>query len=790
GVYKGVDLTYYGNQRQLEYDFRIQPGTDPGRIALGFEGADKIAVEGDGDLVLSIAGREVRQRKPFAYQEVNGAKQEVASRYVLAADNQVKFELGAYDATRPLVIDPVLAYSTYFGGTGNETSVGVAVNGAGEAYITGNTSSVNFPGSAVQGAAPNLSDVFVLKLNAAGTAVVYASYFGGDNVDLAGGIAVDSTGSAYVAGTTNSFNFPTAGTPYQAAKSGGNPLFKSADGGSNFGGGVVSGNSTGLTTANVSSIAVHPTNPSIVYAASFTGEALYKSTDGGATWAKSDAGVSDTFINEVAFSRTNSSNMYLTGCGSAASGASGLWRSTDSGATWQLTSIQGACMDTVLSDAAGVIYAGGYDGKGLWKSLDSGATWTNYVIGDLEADGTVDGFGFVVTNIVVDPTNAQVIYAGTDGGGVWKSLDGGSTWGPTTLNTPGTVGDNSMAIDPASTQTVYAVLAGQLFKTTDGGATWNGVGTPIQPGNYPTAVLLQAGTFYLGTSRTGVIKSTDGGATWSNTSLTLQNIHDLQVAPSDPNQIYAAALSSSDAFVTKLSADGSSLVYSTYLGGSAPSGQFTSDENATGIAVDANGNAYITGWTSSTDFPTQNPTQAFNGAVDAFVTKLNPSGSSLLFSTPIGGTVNALGRAIALAPDGSIYVAGNTNESDFPTVNAAQPGSGGGSDGFLLRLNPSGAAYAVGFSTYIGGAGNEQALGVATDANSNAYVAGRTNSGGLSTAGVVQPTRGGGNDGFAAKFTPAGGRAYLTYLGGNRQDFATSIAVDQSGNAYVAGYTN
>jgi hypothetical protein len=128
GIYRGIDLTYYGNQHQLEYDFVIQPGTDAKQIALGFTGADDIRVDEAGDLVLTIAGREIRQQKPYAYQEVNGAKREVSSRFALTSKNEIGFELGEYDATRPLVIDPVLVYSTYFGGAGADTSTAIAVN--------------------------------------------------------------------------------------------------------------------------------------------------------------------------------------------------------------------------------------------------------------------------------------------------------------------------------------------------------------------------------------------------------------------------------------------------------------------------------------------------------------------------------------------------------------------------------------------------------------------------------------------------------------------------------------
>src|SRR6185295_9981248 len=132
GIYPGIDLTYYGNQRQLEYDFIVKPGGDPKQIALGIEGADEIKLDDAGELVLTVNGREVRQHKPVAYQEVDGQRREISSRYILGNRNQVQFELGEYDAAKPLVIDPVLVYQTYFGGTGSESATAIAVNSAGE----------------------------------------------------------------------------------------------------------------------------------------------------------------------------------------------------------------------------------------------------------------------------------------------------------------------------------------------------------------------------------------------------------------------------------------------------------------------------------------------------------------------------------------------------------------------------------------------------------------------------------------------------------------------------------
>jgi hypothetical protein len=211
-VYAGVDMIYYGNHNQLEYDFVVQPGADPKDIKLRFAGTDEIRIDGAGNLLIRAGSEEIRQHKPVIYQEVNNARREIAGRYVLNAKREIGFEIGAYDATKPLVIDPVLAYATYFGGGLNQSSTsGIAVDSAGNAYIVGSAGPDTFP--IRNGFQTNykgeLSNAFVVKLNAAGTGTLYSSYLGGYGLDVGTAIAVDSSGSAYVTGSASSTDFPT-----------------------------------------------------------------------------------------------------------------------------------------------------------------------------------------------------------------------------------------------------------------------------------------------------------------------------------------------------------------------------------------------------------------------------------------------------------------------------------------------------------------------------------------------------------------------------------------------------
>jgi hypothetical protein len=164
-VYPGIDLVHYGNQQQLEYDFIVAPGAKPEAIRLSFEGAEGMEIDAQGDLVLHTAAGEIREHKPAVYQEIAGVRQTIAGSYLLRSENEVGFAVAQYDTSKPLVIDPVLSYSTYLGGSGSESGAGIAVDGAGNAYVTGSTSSADFP--TTPGTLPRggNQDAFVAKID-------------------------------------------------------------------------------------------------------------------------------------------------------------------------------------------------------------------------------------------------------------------------------------------------------------------------------------------------------------------------------------------------------------------------------------------------------------------------------------------------------------------------------------------------------------------------------------------------------------------------------------------------
>ncbi len=435
-VYKGIDIRFYGNQRQLEYDVIVKPGADPSKVKIAYEGIEGLRLKDNGEMevvVKNSKGEEkiaLIQHKPIIYQEIDGKRKELDGGFVILKNDKDKdvyaFKVPEYDRTRPLIIDPVLVYSTYLGGSDGDYGFGIAVDSQGNAYVTGETSSTNFPiQNAYQGTFAGLyNDVFVTKLSPSGS-LVYSTYLGGSGqYDFSYGIAVDSSGNAYVTGSTWSTDFPTTQNGFQTT------------------------------------------------------------------------------------------------------------------------------------------YGGGYN----------------------------------------------------------------------------------------------------------------------------------------------------------------------------------------DAFVTKLSPEGNSLVYSTYLGGSGM-------DVGHSIAVDSSGNAYVTGYTDSTNFPTQNAYQGSNrGDRDAFVTKLNPQGNSLVYSTYLGGSGMDVGNGIAVDSSGNAYVTGKTESTDFPTQNAYQGRYGGGTyDAFVTKLSPEGNSLV--YSTYLGGSGEDRGYGIAVDSQGNAYVTGETASANFPTQNAYQGSNGGNGDAFVTKLS-------------------------------------
>ncbi|HEY3042419.1 MAG TPA: SBBP repeat-containing protein [Vicinamibacterales bacterium] len=561
-VYPRVDLAYYGTQGQLEYDFILAPGADLKVIALRFQGADDIEVDSQGNLVLRVRGGEIRLPKPLIYQEVDGTRQEISGAYLLKDAHQVGFQVAAYDSGRPLIIDPVMVYSTYLGGSVSDRGSGIAVDTLGSAYVIGSTSSSDFPTTS---GAPDSTfngnfDVFVTKLDPSGTApLVYSTYLGGLGGDLGFGIAVDGVGNAYLTGATGSSGFPVT---------------------------------AGAFDTSISAVDVFVTKLSAA------GSLLYSTFLGGSSFDEGGGIAVDTVGSAYVTGYTSSSNFPVTAGAYDTSPNGGMdvfvtKLDPIAGAPLAYSTYLGGTVDDrgrgIAVDGAGNAYATGETRSSAFP-VTAGAYDTSY-------NGGLDGF---VTKL--DPIAGAPLVYSTYLGGTGDDFGRG------------------IAVDGAG----YAYATGQTGSSA----------FPVTAGAYDT--------------------SYNGGL---------------------------------DVFVTKLDPIANApLVYSTYLGGGG-------DDMGHGIAVDGAGDAYATGATGSSSFPTTADADdtSFNGGVrDAFVTKMNATGSALLYSTYLGGSGFDQGTGIAVEGVDA-YVTGFAN-TGFPTTAGAFDTSfnGGTDDAFVTKLSTPG----------------------------------------------------------------------------------------------------
>jgi hypothetical protein len=666
-VYPGIDLVYYGNQGgQLQYDFVVAPGAEPQAIALDV-GAGLVPAQGrpqgsplriaaDGDLVIAAKGGELRLRKPVAYQvqesttknEIRDAKIEdrrlVEARFTLDAQNRVHFALGHYDRTQPLVIDPSLLWSTFLGGSKGDAAYGIAVDSLMNVYVTGYTASSNFPtsnplsdqsvsedqfattysGSGLTGTKQN---AFVAKLswNGSSLSLVYSTYLGGSGSDSGNGIAVDSAGNAYVVGTTSSVDFPIT-----------NPLL-------------------GQTV----SIAGSPTcPPPSETTCLYSGTAL--------------AGSQNAFVAELSWDPTLNLvfSTYLGGGDESSQGIALL-----------------PVAATKSTPASENIYVTGYTSS------------PDFPISNPLTGQSVLEFG------------SPAVYSGSTLFGSQNAFVAELNWVPSTT----------------TLDLVYSTYLG-------GGSSDAAYGIAVD----------SSGTAYV------------AGTTTSVEFPTVNPIHQ-SVLENGAAETYSGSSmlgSFANAFVAALSWASAtstlSLPYSTYISG----GQDT----AYGIAVDSSKNAYITGTTASSTFPTLNALQTqLKGTANAFVAKLNPwaatAGQSLVYSTYLGGSGYDVAYAIALDSNANAYVGGYTSSANFPTENPIQKTLTGGSNAFVSELNWDPTLTLV-YSTYLG-TGGDYGYGIAVDNKGNTYVAGETHSSTFTSSAnhSLQSYGGGITDAFAAEIS-------------------------------------
>ncbi|HMD85409.1 MAG TPA: SBBP repeat-containing protein [Terriglobia bacterium] len=575
-VYPGVELVFYGHQRRLEYDFKVAPGADLTQIAWELQGASHstpaTSIDSHGNLLVHLGDGVLSIDKPVAYEfsanqagPTDGKRRFLDARYTPKANGRFGFTVADHDPNKMLVIDPVLQYSTYLGGSLNDEGSSIAVDSSGNAYVTGQTLSTNFPLlNAEQPLCPSCTattpapSVFVTEIDPTGSALVYSTYLGGSATNQGNGIAVDSAGDAYVTGATNSIDFPTTPGAFQ-------------------------------TTCTSCSLA-QPLTDAFVAKLSPTGSLVYSTYLGGSKNNAGNAIAVDSGGNAYVTGTTSSSDFVtqnpLPAPNNVLQGTTNAFvtKFDPNGALLSSTYLGGSNQDTgygIAVDSSGIYVAGQTSSNNFPTLTPFQGTY----------DGNGDGFVSKLT-----PDASGLIYS-------------------TYLGGTATDGVAAIAIDSSG----HAFVTGGTSSTN----------FPISPGAFQAAY---------------------GGGT-------------------------------SDAFVAELNAAGTHLLYSTYLGGSG-------QDSSTGIAVDTSGNANVVGQTASGNFPTSNPFQAaYAGNSDAFVTRFVPSGCAPTFSTYLGGHSTDIGTGIAVDSSGNAYITGYTDSNDFPVQSAFQGVTGGDNDAFLARLN-------------------------------------------------------------------------------------------------------
>jgi hypothetical protein len=590
-VYPGIDLVYYGSGRQLECDFAISPGTDPNQIQFEITGANQIQIDAAGNLILETSSGQLHFQIPVVYQESSGQRVVVDGGYVVNDPTHFSFRVAHYDATKPLVIDPVLVYSTYLGGSGTEQPAGIAVDSTGSVYIAGYTDSTDFP-LATLGALPTGSNhVFVAKLDPTGSNLVYADYLGGSNQEFGYALVLDSANHVYVTGSTESTDFPTV-KPYQSSLLGNHTGFVtkiSADGSSLLYSTYLGGNSWDQP----SSIGIDQAGE--VYIAGSTSSLNFPVANAyQPAVSPNQVGYYGLYGFVTKFSADGSSLVYSTFLG----GSSNVAQSCSQGPCWPapFSIVYGIAVDAndnayvagntntynfpatpgayLATDSAPLDALIGFVSK---FSSSGGLAYSTYLYG-------TSGATTQIASIAVDSSGSAYVAGQTSSDGTFP-ITSTSICDPTV-----SLGGCSYAFvtkfDPTGSTLLYSTFLG-LYNYA-----------------FPQAIVLD--------------KNNDAFVlcvTWG-TSFAI------------PNGIEPYA-NGADLLVAEIDPAASTELFATYLGGSG-------DEYPAGIAVDSSGNLYIGGQTGSTDLPVT--AGAFQnklaGSADAFVLKIGPNSGPAFTATP------------------------------------------------------------------------------------------------------------------------------------------------------------
>ncbi len=815
GLYRGVDAVFYGNGADLEYDLQLSRGASVERIRISVEGSSDLAIDDNGSLTIRTAAGVVRQIRPRAFQ----TGQEIDARYVLLGGNKVGLRLGKHDRRGRLTIDPVLAYVKTFGQAGSNIANQVATDAQGNIYAAGQSYGGNFPTTP---GSFDPSPVPILRVLSNAGQTVAPLQITGSNVG-----AVGAT--------------PDGGILYAQTSRG---ILLSVDGGSTWTPTaplpIPGGPTNSSPSVTVNAFSIDPLDPSTILVATTVG--LFSTDSAGQLWGGRNTGlnVSASGYVSVASAFYNPDNPLIAYA--VTSGPSYLFASSDAGNTW--TRLSPAYPDeppaptfsfspnlvaTITPDGS-TLYS--INGNGtLGKSLDGGNTWIKLT----------PGF-FAPLSMQVDPGNPATLWV-LDYRGLHKSTDGGQSFADVTVPISG----RTLAVD-ASGAVYVGGPSPQIYVSADGGQTFSPVpglpgwtsatlsvsGNNVYAGTYsppiqfvikldPSGQSILYSTFIGGSSGdfiNGLAVDAQGSAVLAGTMIS-PDFPLTTPASSPPGQ------GKTDGFVTKLSPDGTGLIYSIAEAGSK-------SVTLQAVSLDSSGAVFVTGQSYGADFPTS--ANAFQSTVSSaqctrpspiifgppiplgnvFVSKIGADGKSPVYTTFLTGSCGSYSYGITTDAAGDAIVTGFTPSPDFPvSANSYQSTFPGPVDktgpggllnaGFVSKISPAGDKLLA--STFLGGGYSTQATSAVPDASGNVYVTGFTQ--GFATGatpgayqikfadtcappvaiGPSQPYTGTG-DAFALKLDAAFSMAsFLTYLGGSCNDSGSHIALDPSGNVWISGTT-
>jgi hypothetical protein len=631
-IYPGIGLVYYGNQQQLEYDFEIAPGANPDAIRIHFDGVDAITLNAQGGLVLTLSGGEIRQLKPVFCQTVNGARREISGGYQLLDGHTISFVVGSYDHSLPLVIDPLLYYSTYFGGKYGDTAWSVKLDANGFVYVAGATLSPQFltntPGAyQTNSGGSQTGDAFVAKFDNLGETLIYFTYLGGSGDDAAYGLAVDTNGDAYIAGVTDSTNFPVR-----------NGIYTNISGTLNT--------QLGLYPVDAFVAELDPGGSNLVYSTYLGGEsadaAFGIAVDlagnayvTGFTYStnfpvKSPvpyhlAGTTNLYLNRLACTNTVYFNANAFVAKIAPGGTNLIYSTYFGGNNFDVG--QGIAVDNLNQ-----VYVTGYTASTNFPTVN--AVYQQ----------------FVYETIITNSTSTNQVFT--------TNLFNGYLLNGSTNQT--SASDAFIAkFDSTGTNLLYSTFLG---------GTNNDMAYAIAADNNGAAYV------------TGWTVSTN----FPNTVTNIPYLHN--GVTNNFNTVFPTVTNAFLTEITNGTGTRAGIAFSTVFGGTN-----RCIDIGYGVAIDTNtGNIFVVGTTSSTNFPTFNVPGLLrstnSGKSDVFVIAFETNATALLYSTYLGGKDNDYGYSIAVDTETNVYVVGQTLSTNFPTLYAYQSSRNGTNDAFLAAI--------------------------------------------------------------------------------------------------------